>query len=287
MMRLKYFPVNAAWGFIFGKHISTASHIGMGADNRKLFPSRAQAVAAAREAGLKVGRRGLVSTIRKENPRRRANPHRRRRVRRTLRESMHVRAGARGLTTREARRLAQFERRYDRLVGRSPNPRRRKRNPGALDEVKEFMKRERTKRKAVRLLTRRKPPRRSRHPSGGSGGGGFTVEHFPQYRHPFVVCRPDGSRYQAFNTRMQAAAAAALLNQQKPPRRSRNPRSPLFKLLAQRHGGKRLVYLGGVKFAEKGRPVYFKTPAGARTVAKLLRLQFPMLKRYAFAVAGA
>jgi hypothetical protein len=167
------------------------------------------------------------------------NPRKLRAVRRTRRRNPH-----------EARRLGQLERRYDRLVGRSPNPRRR-------------------------------------HPSGGSGGGGFTVEHFPQYRHPFVVCRPDGSRYQAFNTRMQAAAAAALLNQQKPPRRSRNPRSPLFKLLAQRAGGKRLVYLGGVKFAEKGRPVYFKTPAGARTVAKLLRLQFPMLKRYAFAVAGA
>ena len=134
------------------------------------------------------------------NPRRRkrrANPHRRR-ARPTLRESMHVRAGARGLTEREARRLAQFERRYDRLVGRSPNPRKRHRK-----------------------------------------------------------------------------------------RRSQNPRSPLFKLLAQRAGGKRLVYLGGMKFAEKGRPVYFKTPDGARTVAKLLRLQFPMLKRYAFAVAGA
>jgi hypothetical protein len=70
-------------------------------------------------------------------------------------------------------------------------------------------------------------------------------------------------------------------------RRARNPRSPLFKLLAQRRGGKRLVYLGGVKFAEKGRPVYFKSPEGARTVAKLLRLQFPMLRKYAFGVAGA
>jgi hypothetical protein len=69
--------------------------------------------------------------------------------------------------------------------------------------------------------------------------------------------------------------------------RRRNPRSPLFKLLAQRRGGKRLVYLGGVKFAEKGRPVYFKTPEAAKIVAKLLRLQFPMLKRYAFAVTGA
>jgi hypothetical protein len=133
---------------------------------------------------------------RKTNPRRRRNPHRRRaRSRPTLRGMMHVRRGARGLTDREARRLAQFERRYDRLVGHSNNPRRRKRR--------------------------------------------------------------------------------------------RNPRSPLFKLLAQRRGGKRLVYLGGVKFAERGRPVYFRTPEGARTVAKLLRLQFPMLRRYAFGVAGA
>jgi hypothetical protein len=114
---------------------------------------------------------------------------------------MHVRRGARGLTDREARRLAQLERRYDRLVGHSSNPRKRRR----------------------------------------------------------VKVR----------------------------RRSRNPRSPLFKLLAQRAGGKRLVYLGGVKFAERGRPVYFKTPEGARTVAKLLRLQFPMLRKYAFGVAGA
>jgi hypothetical protein len=70
-------------------------------------------------------------------------------------------------------------------------------------------------------------------------------------------------------------------------RRSQNPRSPLFKLLAHKAGGRRLVYLGGVKFAERGRPVYFKSPEGARTVAKLLRLQFPLLKRYAFSVAGA
>jgi hypothetical protein len=133
---------------------------------------------------------------------RRANPHRRRRVRPTLRSMMHVRRGARGLSEREARRLAQFEKRYDRLVGHSRNPRKR---------------------------------RRVRH---------------------------------------RAARRA-------------NPRSPLFKLLAQRRGGKRLVYLGGVKFAEKGRPVYFKTPEGARTLAKLLKLQFPVLKRYAFAVAGA
>jgi hypothetical protein len=74
----------------------------------------------------------------------------------------------------------------------------------------------------------------------------------------------------------------------KPPRRSRNPRSPLFKLLAhKRTGGKRLVYVGAAKFAEAGRPVYFKTTEGAKVVARLLRLQFPMLKRYAFSVAGA
>jgi hypothetical protein len=138
----------------------------------------------------------------KENPtrrkRRRANPHRRRRARPSLRSMMHVRRGARGLTEREARRLAQFERRYDRLVGRAPNPRRKRRT------------------------------------------------------------------------------------------RRRNPRSPLFKLLAhKRTGGKRLVYVGAAKFSEGGRPVYFKTAEGAKVVARLLRLQFPMLKRYAFSVAGA
>jgi hypothetical protein len=66
-----------------------------------------------------------------------------------------------------------------------------------------------------------------------------------------------------------------------------NPRSHLFKLLAQRNGGRPLVYLGGVKFAERGSPAYFRSKEGARTVAKLLRLQFPMLKRYAFAVQSA
>ena len=169
--------------------------------------------APLRQVRNQIGPTGLMRLkLRKQNPRRavrRTNPHRRRRVRPTLRSMMHVRRGARGLTDREARRLAQFERRYDRLVGHSRNPRR------------SLKKRARLKRTARRT------------------------------------------------------------------RRSQNPRSPLFKLLAQRHGGKRLVYLGGVKFAERGRPVYFKTPEGARTVAKLLRLQFPMLRRYAFGVAGA
>lgn len=71
-------------------------------------------------------------------------------------------------------------------------------------------------------------------------------------------------------------------------KRRTNPRSPLFKLLAhKRTGGKRLVYVGAAKFSEAGRPVYFKTPEGAKVVARLLRLQFPMLKRYAFSIAGA
>jgi len=143
-----------------------------------------------------------LERMRKANPRRkrRRNPHQRRtrRARPSLRSMMHVRRGARGLTEREARRLAQFERRYDRLVGRAPNPRRKRRV------------------------------------------------------------------------------------------RRRNPRSPLFKLLAhKRTGGKRLVYVGAAKFSEGGRPVYFKTPEGAKVVARLLRLQFPMLKRYAFSIAGA
>ena len=41
-----------------------------------------------------------------------------------------------------------------------------------------------------------------------------TVEHFPQFRHPFVVCRPDGSRKEGFNTRQQAEARCEELNRQ-------------------------------------------------------------------------
>jgi len=40
----------------------------------------------------------------------------------------------------------------------------------------------------------------------------YTVEHFPQYRHPFVVCdSTTGKRLEAFNTRQAADARAKAL----------------------------------------------------------------------------
>jgi hypothetical protein len=42
----------------------------------------------------------------------------------------------------------------------------------------------------------------------------YTVEHFPQFRHPFVVFRTDdGVRLEAFNTRAQAVARAIALTE--------------------------------------------------------------------------
>jgi hypothetical protein len=188
---------------------------------------------------------------------RRRNPRRAvRRTRPTLRSMMHVRRGARGLTERESRRLDKLERRYDRLVGRSPNPRRR--NPATRvggSTLRSIMALQ--AKREVRKLTAKEARRLTELETKWSNA----------WLHP--------SQYPTRSTNPRH-------------RRRTNPRSPLFKLLAQkRTGGKRLVYVGAAKFAEAGRPVYFKTPDGARTVAKLLRLQFPMLKRYAFAVAGA
>lgn len=58
-MRLMYFPVNAAWGFIFGKSYKTAKLTSMG--DQMLFDTRKLAVDEARRLGLKVNRSGIVS----------------------------------------------------------------------------------------------------------------------------------------------------------------------------------------------------------------------------------
>lgn len=60
-MRLVKFPINNAWGFIFGKDIATALHVGMGTDNQMLFETRAGAVGAAERVELLVRKDGIVT----------------------------------------------------------------------------------------------------------------------------------------------------------------------------------------------------------------------------------
>lgn len=59
MITLRYLPINAAWAFLFGADIATASIVEM--DGRRLFDSRDQAMHAANRAGLKVDTAGVVS----------------------------------------------------------------------------------------------------------------------------------------------------------------------------------------------------------------------------------
>lgn len=66
-MRLMYFPVNAAWAFVYGTDLSTAVPTSMG-DYGTFFPDRNQAVEAARLQGLHVAGNGDVSVAGAENP---------------------------------------------------------------------------------------------------------------------------------------------------------------------------------------------------------------------------
>ncbi len=69
-MYLKYFPVNAAWAFIFGNQIQTAQVINMEGYPR-FFRSRAEAVSAASARGLDVDKRGNVTARNPKHKRRR------------------------------------------------------------------------------------------------------------------------------------------------------------------------------------------------------------------------
>jgi hypothetical protein len=64
-MRLRYFPVNAAWAFVFGDDLKTARPTSMG-DYGTFFRNRKDAIEAARLQGLQVGKSGAVSV--KKNP---------------------------------------------------------------------------------------------------------------------------------------------------------------------------------------------------------------------------
>lgn len=59
-MRLTYFPMNAAYAFTFGESMVDLYGWPM------FFETRREAVEAARERGLKVSRRGVVSAIDRE-----------------------------------------------------------------------------------------------------------------------------------------------------------------------------------------------------------------------------
>lgn len=66
MMRLMYFPANAAWAFVFGSDLKMAKPLQLHS-YPMFFDTRRLAVAAARVRGLKVDRRGFVRPINPSN----------------------------------------------------------------------------------------------------------------------------------------------------------------------------------------------------------------------------
>lgn len=66
-MHLKYFPVNAAWAYVFGDDIRTAQITKMG-DWGPFFDSRKDAIWAARAQGLSVSSSGKVTSKSGSNP---------------------------------------------------------------------------------------------------------------------------------------------------------------------------------------------------------------------------
>ena len=77
--------------------------------------------------------------------------------------------------------------------------------------------------------------------------------------------------------RRTAVSAAAVCTAALSPRRI-NPRQ--VALYAQARGTPVLKYIGGIKFAKKGRPVKFDSKAHAEAVARQLKAQFRVLRRY-------
>ena len=61
-MYLRYLHANQAWVFLFGEDVNTAQIIDMG-DFGRFFPTRAEAVQAAKSCGLDVDKHGVVSTL--------------------------------------------------------------------------------------------------------------------------------------------------------------------------------------------------------------------------------
>jgi hypothetical protein len=68
-------------------------------------------------------------------------------------------------------------------------------------------------------------------------------------------------------------------------RRRKNPKiQNMFVLVAQKAGGPVLKYIGGIRFAIKGRAVLFPTRKDATTAGREMQLHFPVLKSYKLSV---
>lgn len=68
-------------------------------------------------------------------------------------------------------------------------------------------------------------------------------------------------------------------------RRKTNPKiQNMFVLIAQKAGGPVLKYIGGVRFASKGRAVLFPSRKDAQTTGREMLLHFPILKGYKLSV---
>ena len=74
-----------------------------------------------------------------------------------------------------------------------------------------------------------------------------------------------------------AVNAAAVCTAVLPQRRS-NPRQVV--LYAQARGTPILKYVGGIKFARRGKPIKFDNGKHAWQVARQLRAQFPVLRKF-------
>lgn len=79
--------------------------------------------------------------------------------------------------------------------------------------------------------------------------------------------------------RRTAVNAAAVCTAALPSRRS-NPRQVVLYAQARGKRAPVLKYVGGIKFARAGRPVRFDSGAHAWGVARQLRSQFPVLRKF-------
>jgi hypothetical protein len=77
--------------------------------------------------------------------------------------------------------------------------------------------------------------------------------------------------------RRTAVNAAAVCTAALKPRK-RNPRP--VGLYAQARGTPVLKYVGGIKFARRGRPVKFDSQQHALAVGRELKAQFPVLRKF-------
>lgn len=68
-------------------------------------------------------------------------------------------------------------------------------------------------------------------------------------------------------------------------RRKTNPKiQNMFVLIAQKAGGPVLKYIGGIRFAIKGRAVLFPSRKDATTAGREMQLHFPILRGYKLSV---